>query len=141
MTIQKFVGALFCVLDPFETVARKKLLRSEAFASALQSLTEVESYKKVYAEFTSAADDCHKKSQQLDSKVKRWQDVPEEILSMVESLRQETNTYHACASAFRLSGKKGLKENSYHIEVVFFMIEVQIRGRPTESWPDYQSFQ
>ena len=28
------------------------------------------------------------------------------------------------------------KENSYHIEVVFFMIEVQIRGRPTESWPD-----
>ena len=36
----------------------------------------------------------------------------------------------------RATMKDGKKENSYHIEVVFFMIEVQIRGRPTESWPD-----
>ncbi len=36
---------------------------------------------------------------------------------------------------------RNTKENSYHIEVGFFMIEVQNRGRPREPWPEGQSFQ
>ncbi len=96
-------------LAPFHF--RKSFLRSDAFQTALQSLAEVESYKKAYAGFASAADDANKKAGQLDWKVKRWQDVPEEVLSLVDGLKKETAAYHSCAGAFRLSGKKGLSSD------------------------------
>ena len=38
--------------------------------------------------------------------------------------------------SWKQQSEPDVKENSYHIEVGFFMIEVQNRGRPREPWPD-----
>ncbi|CAE7202602.1 ANKRD50 [Symbiodinium sp. CCMP2456] len=65
-----------------------------------------EAYKQTMHEFAGFAQDLYKKASALDSKVRRWQNTPEEALEITSRHRDIATALQAASQGFQLSAKK-----------------------------------
>ena len=85
----------------------------------LESLAAKDAYKAALTNFGTHASEANRKAVALDTKVKKWQGVPDDVLSLNAWHKERAAAMSAAASAF--SSKKTLQVDRMHASVAAFI--------------------
>lgn len=86
--------------------------------------------------FVTTATDANKRAQSLDCKVKKWQGVPDDVLSVNASHKEKASALAQAATAFQL-GKKGVVVDRMQTALSAFE-QQKFQARPSKESPALQ---
>ena len=71
----------------------------------LDDLASLEAYKTAMTNLATHACDANKRATALDAKVKKWQDVPDEVLALNIAYKDKAASLALAAGAYQISKK------------------------------------